>query len=660
MNKTANKLILFSICFFIINGILLAQDPNAPNELLKDSVKVNALLKLGKENASEAPEKAIQYANEAIKLAEQIQYYKGKALGLKNIGIVYYNQAKDVEALDYWKQSLEIFKQIKDEIGEANILNNIGAIYFNQKDLIKALEYYLQSLKLAEKTKDKLRILTALNNVGGVYFEKTATHDKALTYFLKALPLSVELDDKEAVGTTSVNLGEIYFVRNNDSLALKYFNQSARAFNNSTGSPYAYNSLGKVYNRKGNHNLAINYHNKALGIAEKLNSSLDIVQSLMGLAKTNISKSDFKAAIVYLKKAESIAFGHSFSGELKSIYESFSSVYSQLNDYKNAYVYQFKFSAIKDTLYNNETDKKLASLQFDFEITKKQGEINLLTKNKELQEVDLKRQKFAKNAFLVGLFLILIIAIITYRNYLRKVRTNEILDKQKGEIERLLLNIFPSEVANELQTTGQSSPKHYDEVSVLFSDFKGFTSHAEKLTPEQLIAELTACFVAFDNIVEKYDLEKIKTIGDSYMCAGGIPVESPGHVLNMVKASLEMLEWIKQNNQERKSRGLEGWELRIGIHVGPLVAGVVGKKKYAYDIWGSTVNIASRMESNGEAGKVNISSSVYENIKDQYQCSHRGKIYAKNVGDIDMYFIDHDTKEGQKLDEPTLATPQLS
>jgi class 3 adenylate cyclase len=191
-----------------------------------------------------------------------------------------------------------------------------------------------------------------------------------------------------------------------------------------------------------------------------------------------------------------------------------------------------------------------------------------------------------------------------------------------------------------LQETGEAEPRHYDEVSVLFSDFKGFTHHAEKLSPQELVKELNACFIAFDEIIVKHNLEKIKTIGDAYMCAGGIPLEREGHVSSMVKASLEIQDWIKYNNAKRNEKGLPPWDLRIGIHVGPVVAGVVGKKKYAYDIWGSTVNIASRLESSGEPGRVNISSAIYEIIKDEYTCSHRGKIYAKNVGDIDMYFID--------------------
>ncbi|HAK12675.1 MAG TPA: adenylate/guanylate cyclase domain-containing protein [Chitinophagaceae bacterium] len=624
----------------LASSVAYSQNVSIRNYTSQDTIRVNQLLSISKSNFSKAPDSAIIYAVKAKELAVSVNYQEGVAYALKNIGIAYYYQGKDIEALDFWKQSLEIFKSIKDEIGTANILNNIGAIYFNQKDLTNALEYYLQSLKLAEKTKDKLRILSALNNIGGVYFEKPATHDKALVYFLKALPLSAELNDTESFGTTAANLGEIYYVRNDDSLALVYFNKSAKAFNDSENSPYAYNNLGKVYDRQKKYDLAILYHKKALGIARKLNGSLDIVQSLMGLAKTNISKKNWKEALTYLKEAEQIATKHQYSGELKNVFESFSFVYNQISDYKNAYTYQYKYAAIKDTLYNIETDKKLGTLQFDFEIQKKQSEVDLLTKDNQLQQENIKRQKFAKNAFLAGLFLILMIALILYRNYRRKVKINKLLDKQKDEIEGLLLNILPAEVAKELQTTGEAEPKHYNEVSVLFSDFKGFTAHAEKLSPQELVQELNACFVAFDEIIGKYNLEKIKTIGDAYMCAGGIPIEREGHVQSMVKASLEMQNWIRANNEKRLNNGLPAWDLRIGIHVGPLVAGVVGKKKYAYDIWGSTVNIASRMESNGEPGRVNISSAVYESIKSDYNCSYRGKIYAKNVGEIDMYFID--------------------
>jgi class 3 adenylate cyclase len=327
------------------------------------------------------------------------------------------------------------------------------------------------------------------------------------------------------------------------------------------------------------------------------------------------------------------------------LYRDMAISYSQLSDYANAFKYQTLYTDVKDSIYNLETDKKLTTIQFDFDLQKKQGEINLLTADKALKEVELKRQKLVKNAFMAGLLFILVIAFIIYRNYKAKVRVNRILDRQKEQIEHLLLNILPEEVARELKESGYATPRNYDTVSVLFTDIKGFSSTADKVSPTELVNELNICFMAFDEIIEANNLEKIKTIGDSYMCAGGIPTPDEEHAYRMVKAGLEMQQYIRQNNVRREEKGLPPWDVRVGIHVGPLVAGVVGKKKYAYDIWGSTVNIASRMESNGEAGQVNISAAAYEMIKDRYHCKYRGKIYAKNVGEIDMYFIDNEVKE---------------
>ncbi len=159
------------------------------------------------------------------------------------------------------------------------------------------------------------------------------------------------------------------------------------------------------------------------------------------------------------------------------------------------------------------------------------------------------------------------------------------------------------------------------------------------MSPQEIVTELSACFMAFDEIIEKYNLEKIKTIGDSYMAAGGIPTPNNSHTVDMIMASMEFQSYMRIHNEERRIKGLTPWSLRVGIHVGPVVAGVVGKKKYAYDIWGSTVNIASRMESNGEPGMVNISADTYELVKTHFTCFYRGKIYAKNIGEIDMYFV---------------------
>jgi adenylate cyclase len=177
-------------------------------------------------------------------------------------------------------------------------------------------------------------------------------------------------------------------------------------------------------------------------------------------------------------------------------------------------------------------------------------------------------------------------------------------------------------------------------VSVLFTDFKGFTSIAEKLSPEELVEELNQCFLEFDHIIDRHNLEKIKTIGDAYMCAGGIPVKNTTNPMDVVKAGLEIKEYMESLKKEKEARGEGYWEIRIGIHTGPVIAGVVGKNKFAYDIWGDAVNVASRMESSGIPGLVNISGATYDLVKDHFKCNHRGKISAKNKGEIDMYIVE--------------------
>jgi len=220
------------------------------------------------------------------------------------------------------------------------------------------------------------------------------------------------------------------------------------------------------------------------------------------------------------------------------------------------------------------------------------------------------------------------------------VQKNIIVEKEKKRSDDLLLNILPEEVAEELKAKGSADAKQFAEVTVMFTDFKGFTQITEKLTPAELVAEIHTCFKAFDHIIEKFNIEKIKTIGDAYMCAGGLPATNTTNAIDIVNAAMEIKQFMQQHLQLRKKENKEPFEIRIGVHTGPVVAGIVGVKKFAYDIWGDTVNIASRMESSGEAGKINISGSTYEIVKDKFTCVHRGKIQAKNKGEIDMYFVE--------------------
>jgi len=206
--------------------------------------------------------------------------------------------------------------------------------------------------------------------------------------------------------------------------------------------------------------------------------------------------------------------------------------------------------------------------------------------------------------------------------------------------EALLLNILPRQIAEELKTKGSVEAKQFNSVTVMFTDFKNFTKISEALSPSELVSEIDYCFKAFDNIINRYNIEKIKTIGDSYMCAGGLPLANATHATDILSAAMEIQKFVEQHSCQKMDEHQEQFEIRIGVHTGPVVAGIVGVKKFAYDIWGDTVNIASRMESSGEAGKINISGSTYELVKEKFNCVHRGKIQAKNKGMIDMYFVE--------------------
>jgi class 3 adenylate cyclase len=238
-----------------------------------------------------------------------------------------------------------------------------------------------------------------------------------------------------------------------------------------------------------------------------------------------------------------------------------------------------------------------------------------------------------RNSFLAGIILLVAFSLLVMR------QRNKVL-KEKKRSDSLLLNILPAEVAEELKAKGETEAKLFDEVTVLFTDFLGFTELSEKLSPKELIKDLHECFTAFDNIIQKHNLEKIKTIGDAYMAAGGLPTPNNTHAMDAVNAALEIRRFLEEGKEKRIANGQHYFELRIGVHSGPVIAGIIGVKKFSYDIWGDTVNTAARMESSGEAGKVNISGATYELVKETFSCTYRGKIQAKGKGDVDMYFAE--------------------
>jgi signal transduction histidine kinase/CheY-like chemotaxis protein len=443
---------IFVLCY--LGNVALAQDAKIDSlkALLKtadeDTIKVNILLDLSKRLYSLEPDESIRLGNQANDLAERSGFKQGVAYALKNIGLAYYTKGKYSETLGYWQQSLKLFEAIGDPLGVSNLLNNIGAIYFNLGNDDQALEYYLKSLRVSEQLGDKLRIASALTNIGTVYSNKPATRHLALDYCLRALKVSEGLVDLEAIGTISVNIGDIYFLTGDNKNALFYLEKSLEAYRKSSGDvAYTLNTMGKVYTRQGDFDLALQYQNNAYKNARSSDNKLEEARALLGLANTYEEKSNSTLALAYYTKAGTIAREIGSNNELKDSYEGLALLYSRLGDYKNAFKNQQLLTAIRDTLYNSETDRRIAGLQLSFDMDKKQAEIDLLTKDSELYQLDSQKQRFARNAALVVLILVAIIAVVLFHN-------NRLKAKAKAHAEEASLHksAFLANMSHEIRT----------------------------------------------------------------------------------------------------------------------------------------------------------------------------------------------------------------
>ena len=643
INKKHWFILFFLICLLFNNSNIPASNSDSLKQLLKsnlaDTTRVSVLNALSKSYFNDAPDTSVKIATSSKELAEKINFKPGLALALKHMGIAYYLQGNYIDAINTWQKALEVYKANGDKVGVANMLSNQGAVYFNQGDDSKSLELHLQSLKMSEDINDTLRIVTSLTNIGAIYLNKPATYKKAVENFSRAYTLSKIMTTKDEsekqymIGTSAVNLGELYYRMNDDSTAMVYLNEAEKAYEGTEDLPYALNYQGRVFVRQKEYSKAIATHVKALNISEKLDTKLDKTQSLVGLAQAYLAKGDLGLAIKRFLEAVEIGKSLNANTEVKDAYEGLAQAYSKKSDYPNAFKYQNLLLSIKDTIYNINTDKKLGTLQFTFDLEKKESQINLLTKDKVIQDQTIRRQKLIRNGFVGGFLVVGCFAFIFFGQRNR-------ISKEKKRSDELLLNILPEETAEELKLTGTAQPQSFDLISVMFTDFKGFTQLSEKLSAKELVSEINECFSAFDHIMTKYGVEKIKTIGDAYMAAGGLPTPNSTHATDVVNAALEVQQFMETHKAKKAAAGQLFFEIRIGVHTGPVVAGIVGVKKFAYDIWGDTVNTASRMESSGEVGKVNISGTTYEMVKDKFKFQHRGKIQAKGKGEIDMYFVE--------------------
>ena len=286
------------------------------------------------------------------------------------------------------------------------------------------------------------------------------------------------------------------------------------------------------------------------------------------------------------------------------------------------------------------------------ELRFQQDQIKILEQQQALKAAEIEQERTIRNTSLAGVGVLLLLAGLLWRLIFNKQQANKALaannvqlDAARKRSDELLLNILPSELVDELKVSGITSTRLHNEVTIMFTDFRDFTKISEQLSPSELVQEIDYCFRHFDHIIGKYpSIEKIKTIGDAYLCAGGLPEAHPGHAREVVAAALEIRDFIAELEKQRTREGKLSFQVRIGIHTGPVVAGVVGATKFAYDIWGDTVNTAARLESASEPGQVNVSEATFNLIQDHFHFQHRGNISTKNKADMSMYFVKSTTK----------------
>lgn len=577
---------------------------NSIDDLIKSAVQ------LRQENAA----KSIEFSKQALEQSEKKGYKKGAAECHYNLGIAYFNQSDFTTALDHLHKASDYYSGLHMKKQMAESLNASGVVNKSKGSMDGSLDAHMKALKIFEEIDDKKGMASANNNLG-VLYKVQGEFNKALQYFEKAFEINNK--SKETSGLIMVlgNIANIHRQTGNDSKAIEY-NKKALQIAEETGDKknlsLITNNIGLVYEKQGKFDDALKYFMKSVMLKESIGDTKGIASTYSNIGNLYRTKGDQKNAVKYQKIALDLIADSNAKPLEKDIYKEISQSYAKVGDYEEAYKNHLKFFQLHDELFSQEARNRLNELVTGYETEKSRREAEIFKlRNVELKKRNDKIQKQSK-----------------------------VIAEEKRKSDELLLNILPAEVAEELKKNAKVAPRKYKQVTVLFTDFKGFTEQAEKLSAEELVSELDMIFGAFDRILPTYNVEKIKTIGDSYMCAGGLPTPNKTNAVDVVMAAIEMLEFLNKLKKERQKKKQHFFDVRIGIHTGPVVAGVVGTKKFAYDIWGDTVNTASRMESSGEPGKINISGATYELVKKKFNCTSRGKIKAKGKGEVEMYFVE--------------------
>lgn len=569
-----------------------------------DTQRVHNCIRISYLNTHLNVDTSLVYAERALDLAYTIHNRRLVALAKAQLGIHYTSASQFDKGVEYGIEAFKTFDTLNDYANASYAANIIGNASIGADNKKQALDWYRSSRDYGARANNEYKVAVALFGMANVEFE-LKIFDSAFVHFNTCEAIFLKLGKKREAVASGLTAANIDF-------RLGRYQQSYDHLMEIRKDVLSLNDkyiLAYWYYQRGCTERELNRHVPALA--------------------------DLQTALLLFREIKSF-------GNVKDCYDELAKTHYSAGNADSAYHYSKLFIRLNDSLYTTEKDTKIAQIEEQFQSAEKDKKLlqNQVDINNHL--ATLKEQESRQLIFIIALVVMILVTGIAYWSYRRKQRDNVMIAREMKKSEELLLNILPHETAMELKQSGFARARNFDMVTVMFTDFKGFTAISEKLTADELVAEINEYFVAFDHIIHKHGIEKIKTIGDAYMAVGGLPTPRATHAVDVVNAALEILEFVRLKKIEK---GLNGFEVRIGIHSGPVIAGIVGIKKFAYDIWGDTVNIASRMESAGVNGAINASASTYALVKDKFRCIPRGRIDAKGKGELEMYFIVPDQTE---------------
>mgnify|MGYP002147254093 CR=1 FL=1 len=592
-----------------------------------------------------------------------------------------YDQRNDSGKSIYYYTAIERIIETYGSPQEKSLLyNNLGRQYVRDRDYPKALEYFRKAeLQCVYIPCDYPEVMYA--NLG-VALHNTGDTRRGIEYLLKARDILFKRQDWPALANLEHLIAGVYFSNNDFYNALNHNEASiryARQTKQRQTLANAYETAAEVHHQLYDFEKAFAYYRSYLTELDtirleeqtrqqRIDQQRSLLSAAEGQIKYLIARQNFKdleyqqlqakeAQLklqnenLFLEKKrkedELLLLQKQKEVDAASLREkTLQALRAEQELRLSAQRYQSaRQNALIADLRRQEAIERAGRLA---DSTSRAQEVERIQREKEFQRQS--QANFRRFAYGIGGMLFVILGLLGV-GFLFASRANRRLNAQNRRIQaqnqeieaersksdQLLLNILPDEVASELKTSGYATPRHYQSATVLFTDFVNFTSLSSQLSPDELIDELDECFLAFDEICEKHGLEKIKTIGDAYMCAGGLPVPNNTHPQDAVRAAIDMYAWLGNRNREQPNALLRN--MRIGIHTGPVVAGVVGKNKFAYDIWGDAVNLAARLEEHGEPGRINVSKATAEAVRPYFSVTYRGKKEVHNKGEVDMYFV---------------------